>query len=249
MIKISSEQNIHYKRFCEIAKASGIKKHGEFIIMGQNLIYEFLNQNMHQNSSFEVLAEITHPDLKPITSNYKNYELSKNLFREIDTLGTDYNLFVLKTIKLPDFDENSTPIGLELIIPFGDPSNVGATLRSAAGFGISKVILTQECANPFHPKSVKASAGAIFKISLERTGSLKTLKTKYKTAGLHMQGENITNYEWQQNMRLLIGEEGLGLPSNLEIEKISISTQSIESLNAVVAASIAMHEWNKKIRH
>ena len=43
-----------------------------------------------------------------------------------------------------------------------DPGNVGAVLRSAAAFGVSDVVLSSDCADLYHPKTLRASMGALF---------------------------------------------------------------------------------------
>ncbi len=52
-----------------------------------------------------------------------------------------------------------------------DPGNVGAVLRSAVAFGASCVALGPDTADPFSPKAVRASMGAIFAVPVCRTGT------------------------------------------------------------------------------
>src|SRR6185436_7282931 len=49
-----------------------------------------------------------------------------------------------------------------------DPGNVGAVLRSALAFGASSVALGPDCADPYGPKAVRASMGAIFALPVAR---------------------------------------------------------------------------------
>ena len=53
-----------------------------------------------------------------------------------------------------------------------DPGNVGAVLRSAEAFGASSVVLGPGCADPFGPKAVRASMGAIFTVAVAQGGEL-----------------------------------------------------------------------------
>jgi tRNA G18 (ribose-2'-O)-methylase SpoU len=41
-------------------------------------------------------------------------------------------------------------------------------VRSAAGFGVKRIILTRDAANPYHPKSIRSSAGAVFEVEFVR---------------------------------------------------------------------------------
>jgi TrmH family RNA methyltransferase len=129
-----------------------------------------------------------------------------------------------------------------------DPGNVGTVLRSAAAFGAACVALGSGCADPFGPKAVRASMGAIFSVPVARAeGPVSELpgRTVALVAGegaplpevLHADGE-------QHPMTLLIGAEREGLPAAVVssadvVAHIPIRT---ESLNAAMAAAIGLYE-------
>ncbi len=56
-----------------------------------------------------------------------------------------------------------------------DPGNVGTILRSAQAFGVSSVVLGPGSADPFSPKAVRASMGAVFAVPLVKAGELAAL--------------------------------------------------------------------------
>ena len=60
------------------------------------------------------------------------------------------------------------PRGVRCFVPFQDPENVGAVIRSAVAFGAVPIVLLAEAANPCHPKSIRASGGMVFKANLLR---------------------------------------------------------------------------------
>ena len=112
-------------------------------------------------------------------------------------------------------DEGCTPV-----IPFQDPLNVGSAVRSAAGFGVTKIILTSDAANPFHPKSIRASSGAVFEIEFMRGPALNEIfsiaeKSGIEILALDKNGRNISDVEFPSKFILIPGVEGPGLPEYL----------------------------------
>jgi TrmH family RNA methyltransferase len=131
----------------------------------------------------------------------------------------------------------------------GDPGNVGAVLRSAQAFGASSVALGPGTADPFGPKAVRASMGAVFAVPLARADSVAALPgtTVALAAG---RGRPLTEVSRSdraqrgQEVTLLIGSEREGLPEDAiaaadQVAHIAIET---ESLNAAMAATIALYE-------
>jgi RNA methyltransferase, TrmH family len=244
MIQISSSSNEKFRTWESLLSSKGIKEHGLFLLSGEKLVREFLKK-----PSSQVVAEIIPKSGKALFELSENFELSMELFNELDELGTHFNLLVLKTPEILNYDIKSEPKGLEVLCPLGDPANVGALIRSAEGFGASKVILTQESANPFLPKSVKASSGSILRMALVKAPALANLQSSHNVVVLDAGGDSLANFQWPENIRLLVGEEGQGmknLSANLKTKVLSIDTVGVESLNAVVAASVAMFDYRSK---
>lgn len=248
MIEISSKTNDHFRRWTDLSSARGIKKHQEFILMGKKLIEEFC-----ENPTFNVKAEIIHEDLSPLTTSTASlkgkripvFKLPKALFNEVDTIGTHFNLFVLEPREIPQLPEAAKTQGLEVLCPLGDPANLGAMARSAVAFGATKLILTDESCNPYHPKAIKASAGAILKVPLFRVGKFTDFVTNNEDVyALDMKGENVASFPWPKNIRLAVGEEGPGFSGLKGLKRLAVSTQGVESLNATVAASIALFSYS-----
>lgn len=247
MVDITSKTNEHFRRWLDISAARGIKKHGEFILMGEKLITEFL-----KNPHLKVKAEILHEELSSVcmvTPAFKGqripiYKLPKAMFNEVDVVGTHYNLLVLEVPTLTALDASSAVSGLEVVAPLGDPANLGALARSALAFGASKMILTEESCNPFHPKAIKASAGALLKLPLFKTVSFANfIASNEEIFALDMKGENVGQFPWPKNVRLAIGEEGPGFGGMKGLKRLSVPTSDVESLNATVAASIALFSY------
>lgn len=240
---ISSASNDEYIKLKSLATSKGQNKHGEFLLMGDKLVREFLANG----GDFRLLAEVRTPELTAVSSA-PQLGLAPALFNEIDVVGTHSNLLLLEKPELPFRDLTAKPQGLELICPIGDPINLGAVLRSALAFGVRRVLLTTEAANPFHPRCIKASAGAVLRLEIFKTSALTEIAAKIPaiagfTAALDLNGVALPDVRWPRDQRLLVGEEGPGLPALPGLPRISIPTQDVESLNVAVATSVALYAY------
>ena len=136
-----------------------------------------------------------------------------------------------------------------------DPGNVGTVIRSADALGISAVVLTGGCADPYNPKTVRATMGAIFRqcIIITDINGVAALKLNgYRLIGAAL-GESSRDIREVplQNAAVVIGSEGNGLSEDLlalcdERLVIPMAPQS-ESLNAAVAAAIVMWEARRAL--
>jgi TrmH family RNA methyltransferase len=130
----------------------------------------------------------------------------------------------------------------------GDPANVGALIRTAAALGIERVVLLKESAHPYHPKAIRAASGTTFTVSLAQGPSIRDLPEKATGLTLDVRGENLPAFRWPKDVRLLVGEEGPGLPPIISGTRLAVPmTGSVESLNAVVAAGMALYAY--RVQH
>lgn len=239
---ISSKDNPQYKFWKQLTQGKGLSELGYFIVSGKKLVQECKNM-----SHLEIRAEIVTDDLEP---GYcvNVFRLPKSLFDGLDVLGTHYNLLIVKVPELETFIPEVAPQGVEVVAPLGDPRNLGALIRSAVGFNASKIILTQESCHPFLPQAVKAASLACLQVPFTQGPALSELQGHYYV--LDAEGEPIDKIQFPPNLRLLVGQEGLGtskLNPKAQLTKISIPMKQIESLNATIAASIALYQISRSL--
>ena len=134
-----------------------------------------------------------------------------------------------------------------------DPRNLGAILRSAAAFGAQGVIVPERRSAHMTATAWKASAGAAARIPVALAGNLNRVLAEYAQAGfviVGLAGEGDTDIGGVPGVDgpvlLVIGSEGEGLARLVRehcdvLASIPISSD-VESLNASVAASIALYE-------
>ncbi len=244
-LEIGSKDNPTFRKLKQLLTSKGIKDEKSFFLMGEKLIEEFL-QKPQPDFKIKNVVTFEGQELPLLDSQIK---LKKELFNELDVLGTHYPMLVLEHKDLNEFNFQEQPVGLEVISPLGDPKNLGALARSALAFGASKLILTHDSCHPFLPHTIKSSAGAILNLPVY-LGKIKLNQIPMVgfNVALDLEGEKIRDFKWNKNLRLFIGEEGPGIDltpdQKRKIQFVSIPMNSmIESLNATVSASIAMWEW------
>lgn len=243
MIAISSAQNPRYKAWLKLLDGRGIKKHEQALIAGRKIIDEVLGQFSQRVQGIIVRSEedaryLTVPSSCPV------YLLPQDLFAALDIYGIKGPILLVAAPPLPEWD-GTLPDGLMVFLPFQSPINLGTTIRSAAAFGAS-VVLLQEAAMPYLPKSLRASGPAVFQVPLFRGPSLEQLADRRDLPifALSPKGENIFSFPFDRfgAIGLVAGMEGPGLDAYWPTEKrLSIPMAShVESLNAAVAMGIAM---------
>lgn len=246
IIDIRSKDNPQFRKLKRILTSKGIREEGLFFVMGEKFVHEILAQ---KNSPYPLQYAVTFEG-HSFPLNERSVRLSKELFNELDVFGTEFPLLVLKLESFPEMNWGLKPQGLEVIAPLSDPKNLGALARTAKGLGAKKIILTRESCHPFLPASVRASAGAVLNIQIyESPIALPQISLTGENWALDMDGQDIRQTKLPRDSRLIIGEEGQGLPTELlknkNLLKVSIPTEGIESLNATVSASIAMWIWSQ----
>ncbi|MEY4615474.1 MAG: hypothetical protein RJB66_434 [Pseudomonadota bacterium] len=244
MKEINSPQNEQFKYWKSLTKSKGLKEGHHFLLSGSKLVEETLLDH-DWSSKVEVILKTKKQTLPPIKTKAEVVELAIPLFDEIDILGTHSPILVLQQPQWPQWKDSVAPQGLELLCPFGDPQNLGALLRTAYGFGASKVVLLKESAHPLLPKSMKASSGAILKMAIEWGPSIHEIGPS--AIALDLAGTPISSKKWPTNIRLLLGEEGPGVPASFSGERITLPMKNpLESLNAALAAGIAIYEFTQR---
>ena len=129
-----------------------------------------------------------------------------------------------------------------------DPGNLGTILRTLAWFGGYRCLLSPGSVDPFNPKVIRASMGAIFHVPLELDVSLDSLSERYDRIGcLDMQGEPLKTEAFKACDCYLFGNEARGVPrdqlARLQARAFTVpGAGRIESLNLGTAVSLSVYE-------
>lgn len=175
---------------------------------------------------------------------------SDPLFKQLDVVGTHAPLLLVRTPEMATWDDDHVwPAGCTLFVPFQDPENIGAVIRSAAAFGVARVVLLREAAHPFHHRSTRAAGPALFQVPLEHGPPLEELRVGgAPLIALDTSGPEVYATPFPDTFGLVVGVEGPGLPARLrECQRRRIEMQpGVESLNAATAAAIALYVWSRR---
>ena len=133
-----------------------------------------------------------------------------------------------------------------------DPGNAGTIIRSAVAFGYEGVIVTPGCVDLFSPKVVRATMGALFQCSVVMLDDLSVLKD-YPVIAADLDGQDIESVRLDDHYILAIGREAQGISPALRpwvtlSITIPLRNQTVDSLNAAVAAGIAMYRLTRRSR-
>ena len=132
-----------------------------------------------------------------------------------------------------------------------DPGNLGTLLRSVEAFGGGRVLATRATVNPWNPKVIRASAGSVLRVPVERL-ILPEIRRRVEAEGVRVyaavaqqaRADAVTDTEFDGRAAILVGNEGAGLSGEalaLAHERVWIPC-AVESLNAAVAGSVLLYE-------
>ncbi len=129
----------------------------------------------------------------------------------------------------------------------GDPGNVGSIVRSAGALADAWVALGPECADPYGPKAVRASMGAIFTVPISRCELEETPAPRVSLVAHGGASQLATDAR-----TLCLGSERDGLPSEVvdatdATWTIPMRPDAVESLGVAAAAAIALSRIGSRV--
>ena len=224
----------HNDQLKEIRKLAGRKwrdKLRQFVAEGEDLLAAA------DAAGWEPLARLVAEG-----SGLPGEEVKPHLLQQVSQLGSG-----TRAIGVYGQRWAPVPIGPLCLALWGvnDPGNVGAALRGALAFGAASVALGPGTADPYGPKAVRASMGALFDVPVARVRTVEELPGR--TIALVARGGD--PLEPAGDTTLVIGAEREGLPDAVVAACHTTATIPVraESLNAAMAATVALYECNRRM--
>ena len=244
--ELSSESNPSFRLVRDLLNGRGIRKHHQALFAGGRIVNEVLTRFPDRALAWITTASGPPPPKESLVW----YRLATPLFQALDLAGTNAPLLLTSVLPLPVWsDDEPWPDGCTLFIPFQDPENVGAVIRSAAAFGVARVVLLREAAHPFHPRSSRSAGSTLFQVPLYQGPSIQELESQTTPIiALDTSGPELSDAPFPPRFGLVVGVEGPGLPDRLRQgprRRIAIAP-TVDSLNAAASAAVALYAWSRQ---
>ena len=252
---ITSQHNPALKHLRRLARKSERERSGHFAAEGEDLVAAAAQAGWRALEGYRLAGSGLGEDF---------VDVDAQALAAVSTLGSGTRVIGVYEQRWAEKPEGPLCVYLHGV---GDPGNVGAVLRSARAFGASSVALGPGCADPYGPKAVRASMGAIFAVALARVESVAELPGERVALVAHegevLEGSPVpernaatADVEESSDGRLaggrtlLVGAEREGLPG--EVVAACERTAHIpidggaDSLNAAMAATVALYELTRQ---
>jgi TrmH family RNA methyltransferase len=207
----------------------------------------------------QVLAAESLRDQLPPLEGIKLAILPDVLLQKVS--GTEASQGVIALVEPPEWKLEQLFDGRALVVVLDalqDPGNAGAIVRAAEAFGATGAIFLRGTASPFNPKTLRASAGSLFRVpflygmdlAAARAAFEENSVTVYAAVPARPGAEvrAVAEADLRTPCALIVGNEGRGVGSEWlgAAQNVSIPTVAVESLNAAMAAGILLYEAHRQ---
>lgn len=241
--RITSRQNPllrHVKKL--LSSRSYRERCGEYAGDGTKLLEEALRWD----AGVETIIAAETVDLPPVPDEVRVVRVPMDVMESVSQMQSPQGAIFLCRLPQPE------PLHLTgsclILDGIQDPGNVGTILRTADAMEVP-VVLAEGCADPYSPKTVRATMGAIFR-TRPQMGSREDIAAACGEAGIPLiatalseQSVDIRTLDLRR-AAVIIGSEGRGVSREFldlsQKQTIIPMNPRCESLNAAVAATIVL---------
>jgi TrmH family RNA methyltransferase len=255
---ITSSSNVRIRRLRELMREGSADSMNRVPIEGIKLVREALKSRLEVKEIYVAQNRIEESSIQGILKQAERFSpevvlVEDRIFRALADTETPQGIVAL--VKLPQFQLDDVIRHSPLVLiahQLQDPGNLGTLIRSAEAFGVSAVVLTENTVSFLNQKTVRGSAGSLFRIPIlsgfKLTGLIESLREHgFKLVAASPCGDrDFREVDYQGSIAVFIGNEGRGLTSDL-LDKVDLKVKiplaiAVESLNVAIAASIILCE-------
>lgn len=229
-----------------------------YVIEGEHLIDEYLKSDLPDENVKYIIArnDYQNYDLEERVAGFNIHTLNRAKFEKLcDTKSPQGILAVIEKKKIYSNEQSRFVVALENI---NDPGNLGTILRTCYWFGVDKVLISENSADLYNPKTIRSTQGSMFHLSIETDVNLKTELENYYKNGFNvfvtsLDGKPISGELKTDKCVLVFGNEANGISydiqENKDFKQIKIESYTdCESLNVSVSAGILISEFRRTLR-
>jgi TrmH family RNA methyltransferase len=257
---ITSAANPLVKEVRRAVAKGGLTHDGLCIAEGMHLLEEALR------SGCEIAAVLAGEAALPSLQKWRRQlarikvaALPDELLRHL--AGTENSQGVITLVRPPAWEVRQVFGKHPLVVVLDrlqDPGNVGTIVRAAEAFGASGVVALPGTVSPHNPKTLRASAGSLFRVPYVHSVDADPLIGAFRENGVPLwaavpaRSQNpalaLSDADLSGPCGLLIGNEahGAGPAMRNAACELSIPTRGVESLNAAMAAGILLYEAHRQ---
>ena len=200
------------------------------------------------------------PEHVQMLEGYSYEIVADNVFKTISDTQTPQGILAL--VKMPQYTmadlmgKSGRKPHLLILESIQDPGNLGTMIRTGEGAGVTGILMNKTTVDIFHPKTIRATMGSLYRVPFYVTDSLEETLEELKEKGIslyaaHLKGtQSYDQPDYSKPCGFLIGNEGNGLSEKIAEcadEYIRIPMEGkVESLNAAIAATLLMYEVNRQ---
>ncbi len=257
MKEIKSRDNQKIRDAARLKEPKYRHREQMFLIEGRNMFCEAIKgeQELHRIFVEREEAEQYLDEFRK-TRDVEWIKIDHTLMKYICDTQTPQGIVAVARIPPGNLHTTVQKSGFLLFLDrIADPGNMGTILRTAWAFGVQGVILNNGCVDPFNPKVVRASMGAIFHVPVFNEISVEEL-VRIKAEGYRILASSlntdlsIDRVDFTGRVIIIIGSEARGVSAKIlsvcdQSFKIPIITP-VDSLNAGVACGIIVYEAGKQ---
>lgn len=242
MKRIESAKNDTVKELSKLHRKKERDRQQRFLVEGEHMVQEALEAGL-----LETLFILDTHDIPDWVPESASVICTQPVLNRLSLQESDP--WIIGAVRKPDCHIPAALQRVLLLDDVQDPGNLGTLIRSACSFGISAVYCTSHCADPFGPKALQASQGAVFHIPVlpcDPDTRIRELKQNMPVfaAALHHESIPLADLKAPSRWALVLGNEGQGIREELIrlcTDTVYIEMDAFESLNVAVAGSILMY--------
>lgn len=219
-----------------------------YIVEGIKMVKEAINEN--QEIALIAIREDFKIDFD--TKNTKIVTISNKIFNDISDVKTPQGILaVIKKNQNNQIETNSDYI--LALDSLQDPGNMGTIIRTADSANINQIIINKTTVDPYSPKVIRSTMGAIYRTNIIEVEDLKATLKEMKSKGFQIittdlkATQSIYDINYNNKTVVVIGNEANGVSQEIlqtaDKKVIIPMLGKTESLNASIAASIMIYEY------